>query len=109
MAPPPITNAQAILFSNQYARVFANQMLQEYNTAVEIVNIWNAQQISLVITNVGSVIVDGAATDGRPIVTDSDVTNIITRAMERIADMTANSNAKLNTVLAVATSGQAAF
>ena len=101
-----ITNPQAIAFSNQYARVMANSMLANYNNAVRIVEIWNAQQVSAIITNVGSVMEDGAQTDGRPIITDSNVTNIITRAMEIIADYTANSNAKLNTVQQVATNGQ---
>lgn len=97
-----ISNPQAIAFVNEQARVMADSMAQNYATAKAIVNFWNANNVSAVIPNTVDVILDGAATDGRQIVTGAAITNIVTRAMEVIADYEATSNAKLNTVLNVA-------
>lgn len=41
------------------------------------------------------------ATEVAPGITGAEVTNLITRCIEQTGDMEANSNAKLNTVLAV--------
>jgi hypothetical protein len=53
--------------------------------------------------------VDGAATDGRNVITGAKATSIITRAMEFITDYEAGSNAKLNTVVQVRVNGGARF
>lgn len=97
-----ISNPQAIAFVNQKARVYADARAQSYATAKALVNFWNANTVSAVIPNTTDVILDGAATDGRQIVTAAGITNIVTRAMDEIADYEATSNAKLNTILAVA-------
>lgn len=100
------TNIQAINFSNNMARRMADSMAQNYYTAKAIVNFWNANTVSAIIPNDSVTISDGAATDGRQIVTDAAITAIVTRAQEIITDYEATSNAKLNTVLAVAVNTQ---
>ncbi len=87
----------------------ADAMAQNYMTCKAIVNYWNANSVSSVIANTTDTIADGAATDGRQIITGAMVTNIITRAQEVIADYEATSNAKLYTVLAVAVNGGSRF
>ena len=103
------TNPTAIAFSNDKARVMADCMATSYYTAKSIVNEWNANSISSIIPNDSTLIADCAATDGRNQVTGAQITNIITRAMEIIADYEASSDAKLNTVQQVKVNGQAAF
>lgn len=87
----------------------ADSMSSNYYTAKAIVNYWNANSLSSIITNDSSQIMDGSATDGRSVITGAMATNIITRASEIIADYEATSNAKLNTVLAVKVNGQPKF
>ncbi|HLX53422.1 MAG TPA: hypothetical protein VKR58_05760 [Aquella sp.] len=108
---PNITNPTAIAFCDQKVRPMADLMLQEYNTAKSIVNYWNANSMSSIITNDSSIIEDSAATngDGRQVITGAMVTNIITRAIEKITDYEASSDAKLNTVEQVSVNGQARF
>lgn len=101
----PNTNAQAIAFDNTIARPYANEGYLLYLSAKNIVNQWNAQSVSSVIPNDSTVISDGAATDGRPTATNAQVTAMVTRAQEVITDLEANSNAKLNTLLAICTVG----
>lgn len=97
-----VTDVNAIRFCNTRARVVADMMAKLYYEATLVVNEWNAQGLSALIPNDTTVVSDGAAIDGRPQITGAMVTNIVTRCQERITDMTATSNAKLNTVLAVA-------
>lgn len=99
------TNAQAITFDNQLARPYANEAYRLYLAAKNLSNQWNAQSVSSVIPNDSTVISDGAAADGRPTATNAQVTNMVTRAQEVVADMEANSSAKLNTILAICTVG----
>src|SRR4051812_33223785 len=98
---PNITNAQAISFSNTQVRTMADLMYTNYMTAKSLLATWNSQALSSIITNDSSIIVDGAATDGRSLITGAMVTNIVTRAQEIITDYEASTNAKLNTVAAV--------
>ena len=102
-----ITNVQAVKFANEQVRIMADLMASNYYTAKSIVNSWNATSISSLITNTADNIVDGSAQDGRSPITGAQATNIITRAMEIISDYEANTNAKLNTVLAVKVNGEA--
>lgn len=105
----PITNPQAIAFSNNFIRRAADRAAQLYFFAKVVVSDWNAQSMSSLIMNTGDVIRDSASPsddvgtggDGRPVITGTEATAIITRLQEFIADYEATSNAKLNTVLAV--------
>lgn len=110
----PITNPQAIAFSNNYARRAADRLAQAYFFAKAVVAEWNATGMSALITNTTDVVRDSASPtddlgtggDGRLVVTGAKVTNVITRLQEFIADYEASANAKLNTVLAVAVNPQ---
>lgn len=100
------SNAQAIAFVNNMARRYADAEAQAYNTARALNDFWNANAVSAVIPNDATIIADGAAADGRQIVTGAQITNIVTRAQEKIADYDAGGGAKKNTVLAVAVNTQ---
>ena len=78
-------------------------------SAKSIVADWNARGLSSIIPNDSSAVVDGSLTDGRPPITGAKTTNIITRALDLIADLEANNNAKINTVLQVRVNGQSLF
>lgn len=104
-----ITNVQAVKFSNERIRPMADLLYTNYLTCKSIVNQWNAQAVSSVITNTADNIVDGSAQDGRSPITGAQATAIITRAQEVITDYEANTNAKLNTVALVEVNGTARF
>ena len=97
-----ITDAAAVKFANEQIRVAANDLAQAYYRARRIVDQWFALSMSAAITNTADEIIDGSQTDGRPVITGAKATNVITRLSEFCSDYEANSNAKLNTVLAVA-------
>lgn len=96
-----ITNPQAINFT-ELARKVAALKLRDYYTSITLNDLWNGQNMSSLITNDSSVVQDGAgSSNGMPVATGAAVTNIVTRCQDTITDMTANSNAKLNTLLAI--------
>jgi len=98
-----ITNPQAIAFANNRIRVIADLQAQLYYASKALTADWFAQGVDTVIpNNAGDTVVDGSATDGRAPITGAKVNSIITRASEYVTDMEANTNSKLNTVLAVA-------
>ena len=102
-----ITDAEAIRFCNERVRMAANVMAQAYYFAKLVKQEWDANSMSSLITNSGDdEVVDGAQTDGRHVISGADATNVITRCAELITDMEASSNAKLNTLLGVATNPQ---
>lgn len=102
-----VTSPQAIAFSNGMIRSFADHASQRYWEAKALVEAWNAQGMSALFPNDTTAVSDGAATDGRPLITGADVTNVVTRAMELITDYEATSNAKLNTIAKVAVNPRA--
>jgi len=104
-----ITNPQAVAFCNNEIRVMADSMTQNYYTAKSIVNDWFSTGVNSLIPNDSSLIIDGSAIDGRSPITGSQVTNIITRAQEIVADYEANSSAKFNTINAVKVNGGSRF
>jgi len=98
-----ITNVQAIKFSNEQGRPFADRFARLYYDAKLFVDQWNAQNLSAVIPNVaGDLVVDGSRTDGRREVSGADLYGVLNRAIEIVTDFEATSSAKLNTILAVA-------
>lgn len=72
-----------------------------FDSKITIAEWWAAGGNDLV-PNTSTVIDDGFADNGAPEITGAEVTNIVVRLIEFVADMEANGNAKLNTVLAVA-------
>ena len=99
-----IVDPRAISFTGEKARVAADKIAQAYYFAKIVVDEWFAEGLSSVITNSSDDIIEDAAYfgDGRKVVTGAEVTNIMTRCIDLVNDMEANSNAKLNTVLNVA-------
>lgn len=105
-----IINPEAIKFSNEKVRVAADKLAQLYYLAKIVKQEWDANSISSLITNTSDIIRDGASPsddigtggDGRHVISGIDATAIITRCNEIITDFEATSNAKLNTILAVA-------
>lgn len=104
-----INNAQAVAFCNQKVRPMADTMAQSYFTAKAIVSFWNANSLSSVIPNTTDIIVDGAATDGRQILTGQAATAIITEALAIVSHYEASTNAVLNQIQQVAVNGESRF
>lgn len=77
-----ITDPNAIRFSNARIRIAADLIAQLDNFAAATINEWNAFGGSALIPNTSEVIEDGAATDGRPIITGAKANNIINRISE---------------------------
>ena len=97
-----ITNPQAVRFCNERVRQAADKFGQLYNWCVAVQNEWAAQGIGDLIPNDSSPIIDGAQTDGRPLLTGADVNTLAARVTEFTAMLEANANAKLNQILKVA-------
>ncbi len=103
-----IENNEAIIFSDEKLRPLADDLAQLYNKARAALDEWNARGMGSIIVNAEAPLgdsaygTDGTDGDGRPVVTGAELTNVVTRLGEFVADMEAGGNAKLNTVLAVA-------
>lgn len=99
-----ITNPEAVKFCNERVRTAANKLAQLYYSAKSVSQEWTANDLGTIIAyDNADLVIDGSATDGRHPISGIEVNNLITRLTELVADMEASSNAKLNTVLAVAT------
>jgi hypothetical protein len=97
-----ITNPQAVRFCNERVRLAADKFAQLYNWCIAVRNEWTAQDIASLIPNDASAIIDGAQTDGRPLITGADVHTIKDRVVELIGLLEANTSEKLNEILRVA-------
>jgi hypothetical protein len=95
----PVTNPSAIAFCNDRVRPAADRLAQAYYRAVQVYDEWFASGMDAIILTGGGEVDDGAAIDGRHIITADDVLLLITRLQEMKADYQATNNAKLNTVL----------
>src|SRR5262245_50929994 len=99
-----------VVFSDQFIRPFADKRAQAYYAAKALVTAWNARGGATAIPNNATIFPDNASAsplsgpgnDGRPIITQAMINNIVNRASEIVTDYEATSNAKLNTVLQVA-------
>ena len=104
-----IENNEAIRFSDEKIRVYADKMAQAYHAAKRMISEWTARGMSSIIVNdAGEFLADsaygtdGTDGDGRPVVSGAELTTLYNRANELIADYEASSNAKLNQILNVA-------
>lgn len=98
-----ITNPEAVKFCNERVRTVADRLAQMYYEAKAVSDEWTANNLGAIIAYDNTdLVVDGSATDGRHPVSGADVNGLMNRLNELVADMQANNNAKLNTVLAVA-------
>lgn len=97
----------------------ADLLYTAYLSAKSLVEQWNSEGVATVIPNDATIIGDGAATDGRPQITDAQATTIVTRCQELINWMEQGlvaspftgtvSNSTLNTVGAVEVNGVSKF
>jgi hypothetical protein len=101
-----ISDPQAVRFCNERVRPAADRFAQLYWWAKAVAAEWEAQGIAAKIPNDASVILDGAATDGRPIITGADVNTMAARVAEFIALLEATGSAKLSQILKVSVNSQ---
>ena len=99
------TNKQAVKFSNEKIRIAADKLAQAYYFAKLVRDEWFANNMGAVFP-AEETVDDGASADGRQPVTGNNILLVVGRCEEIIADMEANGNAKLNTLLSVATNPQ---
>lgn len=97
------TNVQAVKVANEQIRPLADAMAQLYDRAkgigqLAVANNWNG---TLFATDADTLI-DGAATDGRGIVTNGQLKIILSLAAAFVTDFETSSNLKLNQTLQVA-------
>ncbi len=93
-------NTQAVKFCNESIRVAADKLAQSY-FANQVLDEWYARNLGSVIPVDCGEIEDGAAVDGRPVITGNEVHLMMSRISEIVADYEASNNAKLNTILQV--------
>ena len=95
-------NVQAIAFANQKIRPVNDLALSLYYSIQLFQQEWTQQSVATVIPNDANIINDGAATDGRPQMTDAQA-QVVQANLQTIMNVfTANSNLILNQLLAVA-------
>jgi hypothetical protein len=102
-----ITSPEAIAFSDQRVRTIADKLAQLYYAAKAVRDEWYANNMGTLFS-LADDLRDAAnplegTGDGRHPVTGNDVTNVIVRCEEIVLSFESSSNAKLNTILAVAT------
>lgn len=93
-----ITDSQSILFVNNKARPLADKIIQMYWFAKSVLQQYNSTALLTSITNDASVIIDGAASDGRTIITGGDVVILLSLAQGIINTLEANTNLQLNQI-----------
>lgn len=98
-----ITAPESVKFANEKIRRLNDMHVAHYRTCKEFKNEWDTLGMGAVfgVSN-SDVVVDGAATDGRPPLTSFDANNVYNRASEVVADYEANANTKLNQANAIA-------
>lgn len=103
-----IDNAQAVAFSNQQLRQLGDAMASAYWTAKTVVaNYYADPTLGTEYTNgIAEEILDGAQTDGRPLVTGNDALGLITQAAAWVSTCEANGGAVLNVLLGYAVNGR---
>jgi len=98
----PIDDPQAVRFANERIRPAADALARTYHLAKQVQAEWTARGGVAMLPNKSDAVLDGAETDGRPVITGADVNNVINRLAELTADFEAYGAAKLNTILRVA-------
>lgn len=106
---PDITSPQAVRFANDRVRIMADAIESLIETARRYLNEYTAIGGNALFPDDASVVLDGAASDGRKIMTGAMVRSVNARAYELLTDYTANAEAKLATVRQVSVSSQPRF
>lgn len=93
-----IIDSQSVVFVNTKARPLADKLSQAYWFAKSVLQQFNSTGLNTSITNDSSIVVDGAATDGRTIVTGADIQTLLSIAQEIVNNFEATSNLQLNQI-----------
>jgi hypothetical protein len=100
-----ITNPEAVRYCNEIIRPLADVATRYYYAALAAVNEWNATDMGTKIPNTTDVVVDGASTDGRSIITGAKVNGLKNHVQTMLTDLQANNNQKLNVLLQIEVNG----
>ena len=81
-----INSPEAVRFSNERGRVFADAMVTAYETAAKFKAQYDAQSLdSLFVNSAAEIVDDGAAVDGRPTITGQKIRALYTAATDLLA------------------------
>jgi len=101
-----ITNLVAIKFSNEQLRPMADLLGQTYHSAKKLLDTWAAIDGATLFPKTADVIEDGAAGDGRVVITGNMVNAIITNLQALVTDFEATGGVKLAAILKVGVNTQ---
>lgn len=102
---PDITNPEAVRFCNEKARVLADLATRYYYTSLALLNEWDATGMGATIPNTADVVADGSDVDGRSRITGAMVHGLHDHVQAMVADLGANNNLKLDTLLQIEVNG----
>ena len=102
---PDITDPEAVRFANEKVRTLADAATAYYYAATAFLNEWNATGMATKIPNTADPIIDGAATDGRTIITGADVNGLKSHVDTMVSDLEVNTNLKLDILLKIEVNG----
>lgn len=97
-----IVDQNAISFANVQVRAIADKYMQLYWLCKQAQSDWTSKGMAALFPNDASLVVDGAATDGRTQITGADVNVLVSHVTTVITDLEAASNLKRNQVQKVA-------
>ena len=100
-----ITNPEAVRFCNEKVRSLADLATRYHYAAQALLNEWDATDMAAKLPNTADVVIDGSATDGRSPITGAMVNGLHNHVEAMVADLTANSNQKLNILLQIEVNG----
>lgn len=98
----PNTNPQAILVTREKVRPLADRFAQLYNLAKSVQADAIANSYGTLFPNDANQIMDGADTDGRNIILNSDVSAFITDVTTFITNFEASANTVRNRAMKIA-------
>ena len=105
-----ITNPQAINWSNSRVRVYADSMVDAYESAKKLLAEWTALGMDALIANSSEdVLIDGAAIDGRSIITGDKVNALISNAQAVVTWFEQGSPSRIDRFRQIAVNGRARF
>lgn len=97
-----IIDPTAVAFSNAKIRPIADKFMKLYWFAKATSSEWTAKNMSALIPNDSSLVVDGSAVDGRTPITGGDINILLAHLNTFIADLEATTNLKRNQINKVA-------
>lgn len=97
-----ITSQQAVSFCTGHVRPAADKFIALYHDAKRITEEFHALELGATITDTEDPIVDGAVTDGRPVITGALVNAFMSGLAQYIATLETNENQLLNLTLKIA-------